>query len=362
MTEIANALLSPDRKPVSEEMWECFWDRLRDGGLVPGEAAAVLASLSTSIPEDRTLHALLGSLRRRRRFPAERPVSGDAVNIVGTGGGPTTFNISTAAAMVAAAMGVRVIKTGSRAYSGLCGSIDLLHHLGLPLSESHDETAAMLDRFGIAFAGAYVYPIELRLLSRSILPLPMKVLGQFFNTIGPFLADVPVAGQLTGVSDTKLLPRFQGLAERFPDRRVWLCANWIGADELISFTGNRLLGTGLPKCAGEGYHMSAIGCGSLEDLRPAATTQATTAHFEAILAGEGPRAAVDTVCLNAAALALLAGLWDTWDEALRAANTTLGRGDAVRLVHALRRSAGERTFSNPARIPALAEPLPVGIR
>jgi anthranilate phosphoribosyltransferase len=286
MTEIANALLSPDRKPVSEEMWECFWDRLRDGALVPGEAAAVLASLSTSIPEDRTLHALLGSLRRRRRCQAEHPVSGDAVNIVGTGGGPTTFNISTAAALVAAAMGVRVIKTESRAYSGLCGSIDPLHPLGLPLSGSHDETAAMLDRFGIAFAGAYVYPIELHLLSKSILPLPMKVVGRFFNTIGPFLADVPVAGQLTGVADAKLLPRFQGLAAQIRDRRIWLCANRIGADELISFMGNRLVGTGLPKGARAGYHLPTIGPGSPEDLRPAATTQGTVTHFEAILAGD----------------------------------------------------------------------------
>jgi len=362
MTQIVNALLSSDRKPVSEAVWQCFWDRLRDGGLVPGEAAAVLASLSTLLPEDRTLHSLLSSLRSRRSSPAERAASGDmfggAVNIVGTGGGPTTFNISTAAALVAAAMGVRVVKTGSRAYSGLCGSIDLLHHLGLPLSGSHDETAAMLDRFGISFAGGYVYPIELRLLSRAILPLPMKVLGRFFNTIGPFLADVPVAGQFTGVADAKLLPWFQGLAAQFPDRRVWLCTNRIGADELISFIGNRLVGTGLPKCAGAAHYMPAIGQGSLEDLQPAATTQATVAPHRAKSPRSGPRTAIDTVCLNAAALALLGGLSSTWAEALRAANSVLVRGDAVRLVHDLRRSAGEQSFSPPVGLPVLAGTLP----
>jgi len=345
MTEIVNALLSPDRKPISEEMWECFWSRLRDGGLAPGEAAAMLASLSTSMQDDWTLRALLGSLRKCRADAGWQALSRDAFGIAGTGGGPATFSISTASALVAAAMGVRVIKTESRAVSGRSCSMDLLHHLGLPLSRSHDETAEMLDRFGIAFAGAYVYPMELRLLSRNILPLPMAVLGRFFDTIGPFLADMPVAGQLTGVSDARLLPRFQALAGQFRDRRIWLCANRTGIGELISFTGNRLVGTGLPKDAGAGHHLPTFGPGSVEDLQPITTTQEAVTHFEAILSGEGPRAAVDTVCLNAAALALLGGLSSTWAEALRGAMATLGRGDAIRLVHEIRRSTGTQSRS-----------------
>ena len=96
----------------------------------------------------------------------------------------------------------------------------------------------MLERFGIAFAGHYVYPRELALLARVVLPLPMKAFGRFLNAVGPFLADVPAAAQLTGVSDWALLPKLKPLVVRIANRRIWLSTNAIGADELISFVDN----------------------------------------------------------------------------------------------------------------------------
>lgn len=349
MLDIIGTLLTRGRMPVSEEMWGCFWDRLHDGNLAPGEAAAVLASLSTSVPDDRTLCALLASLQARRA-PANRLKVRQAVNIVGTGGGPSTFNISTASAFVAAAMGVRVIKTGSRAYSSRCGCIDLLQRLRMPLTGSHDETEAMLERFGIACAGYYVYPPELTLLAKSILPLPMKILGRFFNLIGPLLADVPVTAQLTGVSDAKLLPSLKRLAAQLPDRDLWLCANAIGADELISFTENVLFCNDASRDVRLTPDALDFGPGSLKDLSPAATTEGIVAHFEALLSGEGPRAAIETVCLNAAAAAMLAGVAATWTEAVRGAHAAIERGHAIRLVAAVRLGQPRRSFSLPEKV------------
>jgi anthranilate phosphoribosyltransferase len=248
-------------------------------------------------------------------------------------------------------MGVRVIKTGSRAYSSRCGSIDLLQRLDLPLTGSHDETESMLERFGIACAGYYVYPPELTLLAKSILPLPMKVLGRFFNVIGPFLADVPVTAQLTGVADANLLPSLKSLAVQLPERSFWLCANATGADELISFTDNVLVSTDASKdvCLTPGE--LGFSPGSLEDLSPILTTEATVAHFEAILAGEGPRAAVETVCLNAAAAAMLGGVAATWPEAVRGAHDAIRLGHATRLISALRQYGSRRSFNRPKWIP-----------
>src|SRR5439155_12551412 len=133
-----------------------------------GEALAVLSSLTTQMPDGASVSALLGSLRAGNPQPAApgRPT----VNIVGTGGGPSTFNLSTASAFVAAAMGTRLIKTGSRAYASRTGSIDLLDRLGIRLTTSYEQTEEMLETFGIACAGPFVYPKELRLLARTILP------------------------------------------------------------------------------------------------------------------------------------------------------------------------------------------------
>ena len=141
------------------------------------------------------------------------------MNIVGSGGGPATFNLSTAAAILAAAVGVPVVKSGSRGYSSRHGSVDLLKLLRIPLARSQEELAAQLDARGIAFAGPFAYPRELALLAKRIFPVDWRKVGAFVNRIGPFLAAVPADAQLTGVSDPALLPLYEALPIR---RRLWL--------------------------------------------------------------------------------------------------------------------------------------------
>src|SRR6202012_4631176 len=106
--------------------------------LHPGEALAVLSSLTTRMPDGASVATLLQSLRERN--PQPHAPGQTTVNIVGTGGRPSTFNLSTASAFVAAAMGARVIKTGSRAYASRTGSVDLLDRLGGKQTPSYEPT------------------------------------------------------------------------------------------------------------------------------------------------------------------------------------------------------------------------------
>src|SRR6478672_3560465 len=204
------AALVTRRYPIPAEVWGDFWDRLSARDLHPGEALAVLSSLTTQIPDGASVSTMLDSLRERNAQPGPPPKT--TVNIVGTGGGPSTFNLSTASAFVGAALGARVIKTGSRAYASKTGSVDLLDRLGLKLTKSYEENDQMLEEFGIACAGPFVYPKELRLIARNILPFGMKTVGRFFNVIGPFLGAIPVTTQITGASDHSWLPMFYELA------------------------------------------------------------------------------------------------------------------------------------------------------
>ncbi|MGH2706709.1 MAG: anthranilate phosphoribosyltransferase [Actinomycetota bacterium] len=333
MSDIVIALVNRDH-PVDEEMWRSFWDRLHDGKLRRGEATALLSSLSTRMPDRITLRALLTSLDERRTPPATRHDS--TVNIVGTGGGPKTFNISTAAALVAAAMGVRVIKTGSHAYSSRHGSFDLLERLRIPLARSYGQVDDMLERFGIAFAGYFVYPAELALLAKSILPFDLRALGRFFNSVGPFLAAVPVSAQVTGVSDRALLPTLWRLATRDYSKKIWLCTNSLGADELISITENVIY----PNRGMDPIRLSPgalrLGAGTMTNLAPVAEDSALVNHFLALLSGDGSPVAVQTICLNAAALAVVGGMTDNWMTALRLAGETIKHGLAAHLVERLR--------------------------
>jgi anthranilate phosphoribosyltransferase len=260
---------------------------------------------------------LIASLDARREHPA--PLH--AVNIVGSGGGPATFNLSTAAAIVAAAIGVRVIKSGSRGYTSRYGSVDLLHLLGIPLATSHEQLAEQVQRRGIAFAGPFVYPAELRLLAKRVFPRDWRTLGAFINRLGPFLAAVSADAQLTGVSDPALLPVYAALPSR---RRLWLVSNAAGVDELVSFADNEIAGEGtLPQRSN----------GSLDDLRGA---EDVVRQFHALLGGDGPPAALDSIALNAAALAVLGGVEPDWDAAFDEARGALDTGAALAVLDELR--------------------------
>ncbi len=299
-----------------EYAWSAFWDRLNDRESAT-EAVAVLETLRDHPVAPHTAAALIASLDARREHPA--PIG--AVNIVGSGGGPATFNLSTAAAIVAAAIGVPVIKTGSRGYTSRCGSVDLLHLLGIPLATSHEEIAELVERRGIAFAGPFVYPAEIGLLAKRVFPRDWRTLGAFVNRIGPFLAAVGADAQLTGVSDPSLLPLYEALP---PRRRLWLVSNAAGVDELVSFADNEIHGeTTLPRRSN----------GSLDDLRGA---EDIVGQFHALLGGEGPPAALDSIALNAAALAVLGGVERDWDSAFEEARGAVKRGAALAILDELR--------------------------
>ncbi|HEX6358867.1 hypothetical protein [Actinophytocola sp.] len=311
--------------------WHEFWDALADRRVDRAEAAALFAALSARTLEAGTAAGFLSSLAERRATPPVRLPS--AVNIVGTGGGPATVNISTAAAIVAAAAGVKVLKTGSRAGSGTVGSIDILEKLGIPLARSAEEAVAQLDRTGITFAGQFVYPSELPRLARTVVPLGLRAIGGFVNTLGPFLANVSTGAQLTGISDPAALPAFRELASATPDTRIWLCHNDLGADELLSLTTSHVHDNRLGEFTVDPDALG-LGGGELADLgRPAGDDHA--AGFLALLAGQAPAAAVATVCLNAAALAVLGGVAPGFAEGVRAARVAIEDGAALDLAKRL---------------------------
>ncbi|MEV7360631.1 hypothetical protein [Kitasatospora sp. NPDC091276] len=321
---------------VDLDTWRSWWDQLEQRPPGPArdsdraQAAALLAALTTRLPAPDTLAAFTTSLTERSPHPG--PAHPASVNIVGTGGGPATFNLSTAAALTAAAMGVPVVKTGSRAYTSSAGSIDLLERLGITLTSSHTATADHLARHGIAFAGPHVYPPALTRLARLLFPLTLKPFGRLLNTLGPLLATVPVTAQLTGASAATDLPALRHLAPRTPGRAVWLATNTAGADELLPFADNTLHtpDTTIHLPAGS----IAPADGTLADLAP--HPEDLTGHFLQALAGRAGPTATHTIALNAAALALASGRHTHWHTAHTAALDALADGAPRALATRLR--------------------------
>ncbi len=321
---------------VSEDEWVSFWTAVREKTIDRAEAAALLALLAReSLSSPLNAEALLRSLDR---WSTPSPQNEEGVNVVGTGGGPPTFNISTAAAVVAAAGGVRVIKSGSRAYQSSCGSVDLLQAIGVEMSNSSDESERSLEKFGVAFVGSYVYPKEFVQLARLVAPLPLKGFGRFFNAFGPFLADVPVRVQITGISDRTLLAGAKAVADLYPRRSVWLVHNPLGVDELVGCSANTLV---RPGTAGESVvKPTELGVqdrrGCLDDLRPVGR-QDLVDHFERVVAGRVNAESVSTVALNAGCMAYASEMCSTLDDCVAHMRDVVVSGKATALLKNLRR-------------------------
>ncbi|MER7757599.1 hypothetical protein [Kitasatospora sp. NPDC097643] len=321
---------------VDLDTWRSWWDQLEQRPLGPArdsdraQAAALLAHLSARLPGPDTLAALLTSLTERSPDPG--PAHPGSVNIVGTGGGPATFNLSTAAALTAASMGIPVVKTGSRAYTSTAGSIDLLERLGITLTSSHTHTADQLARHGIAFAGPHVYPPALTRLARVLFPLTLKPFGRFLNTLGPLLATVPVTAQLTGVAHTTHLDALRTLAPHVNGRQLWLAHNNAGADELLPFADNTL------HTPTRTLHLAAgtlaPASGTLTDLAP--HPDDLTGHFLTALTADAHPTATHTIALNAAALAIASGRHTHWNTAYTTALDALADGAPRALATRLR--------------------------
>ncbi|MFE7528659.1 hypothetical protein ACFU7Y_23515 [Kitasatospora sp. NPDC057542] len=329
-------------RPVDLEAWRSWWDQLEHRTLGPADsdraqAAALLAGLTTRLPDPATLTALLTSLTERTPHPG--PTHPGSVNIVGTGGGPATFNLSTATALTAAAMGIPVVKTGSRAYTSTAGSVDLLERLGITLTPSHTATADHLAHHGIAFAGPHVYPPALTRLARTLYPLTLKPFGAFLNTLGPLIATVPVTAQLTGVATPTALDALRPLTAHVNTRTIWLAHNSAGADELLPFADNTLhTPTGT-------IHLPAGSLaphtGTLADLAP--HPDDLTGHFLRALAAQAGDTATHTIALNAAALALASGRHTHWNTAYTAALDALTDGAPRALAERLATTAARST-------------------
>lgn len=182
MRDILDRLLSGD--DLDESQARDVLIALTDQEVHPAWAGAVLAALRVKGECADEIRGLASGLRQLARKPAiER--SEDCVDIVGTGGdGSGSLNLSTGAALLAAAAGARVVKHGNRSVSSLCGSADVLEALGLSLPLDEHAAAGLLDRCGFTFLFAPYYHPALKSVGPIRAALGVRTV---FNIMGPLV-------------------------------------------------------------------------------------------------------------------------------------------------------------------------------
>jgi anthranilate phosphoribosyltransferase len=266
------------------------------------QAAAFLVGLRA---KGETVAELVGLARTMRELADHVPCAReDLVDTAGTGGGPTTFNVSTIAALIAAGAGCAVAKHGNRSATSRCGSADVLEALGVAVDLDPGAVARCIEEVGFGFmfaprhhrAMAHIVPVRKELAVRTV-----------FNFLGPLTNPAGARRQLLGVAD-------RGYQETIAEALIGLgCERALvvsaddGVDE-ISVDGRTRVVEVLDGRTEEWYlHPSDLGFGesSLEEI-VGGSPEDNAKVVRSVLAGEeGP--ARDFALLNAGAAILVAG-------------------------------------------------------
>jgi anthranilate phosphoribosyltransferase len=292
----------------------------------PAQLAGFLMALRT---KGETVVELVGFARAMlamaHRVESKEPV----VDTCGTGGDRSgTFNISTIAAIVTAACGVRVAKHGNRAASSRCGSADLLEALGIRIDLDPAGVARCLDDAGIGFMFAPVFHPATAYAAGIRRELRVPTL---FNFLGPLTNPARPVAQVVGVSDPRMLPLVaQVLARR--GARAMVFRGEDGLDELTTAA----LSTVQEMHDGEVREWmldaSELGLAKAtgDDLR-GGDVDTNVEIARSILRGEtGPRR--DVVLLNAAAALDVAGAVDSLEDGIARAGAAIDEGTAAGLL------------------------------
>jgi anthranilate phosphoribosyltransferase len=229
-------------------------DRLADRrDLSEGDAAEALAEIMAGEATDieiagflialrvkgETVAELAGLARTMRAFAAFVPTAGeDLLDTAGTGGGRTTFNVSTTAALIAAGAGCMVAKHGSRSSTGLSGSADLLEALGARIDLDAAGVGRCIEEisFGFMFA-PYHHPATGRVVK---VRKELKV-RTTFNFLGPLTNPAGANRQLLGVSDPAMLPKMAGALALLGTRHALLVSSEDSLDELSISAATRVI-------------------------------------------------------------------------------------------------------------------------
>jgi len=272
-------------------------------------------------------------IMRQNVVPIECPPGGPVIDTCGTGGDVRgTFNISTAAAIIAAAAGVRVVKHGNRSASGRAGSADVLEKLGLKLELSPAQLADCLRRCNICFAFARSHHPAMKHVAPARTALGIVTI---FNMLGPLTNPARARHQLLGVFSPELPVKLAGVLRELGSVRAWVVHAEDGLDELSTLGPTRIAElrdgevhtwTLDPRTLGLQY-------ARLSDLQVSNVDEAADA-MKRILAGEkGPMR--DIALLNAAAALVIAGAAGDLKEGLSAAASAIDSGKARATLDAL---------------------------
>ncbi len=206
-------------------------NEIMSGQSTPTQNAAFLSALSTKSAKAETIAEISGCAvaMREHATPVEHPGM-ETLEIVGTGGdGAHSFNISTTAAMIIAASGIKVSKHGNRAASSLSGTADCLEALGANIQQSPEKCVDLLERAGICFLFAQTYHKAMKYVGAIRRELGFRTV---FNILGPLTNPAKPDYYVLGVYDEYLIEPIAKVLDQMGVKRALIVYGREKLDEI----------------------------------------------------------------------------------------------------------------------------------
>lgn len=320
-----------DGNSLNQQQATEFFSQVMQGNVAPELLASVLTALKI---KGETPEEIAGAAVAVREYATQFPEQAHAVSdCVGTGGdGANTINISTTAAILASACGLKMAKHGNRSVSSMSGSADLLEALGVNLSMSPSVASQCIAQANLCFLYAPAYHPGFKYAGPVRKAMGIRTL---FNILGPLVNPAKPAVMLLGVYTPELIETMAKSLVLTGVKRGWV-VHGSGLDEIALHgetqvceinDGQLTFKTITP----EDFGLERF---TLEDIK-GGTPQENAAFIKAILSGTGEKAHNNAVIINCAALLYLHGKANSLNEAAHIATEVLASGKGMKSLEQL---------------------------
>lgn len=322
MSQVLQQLI--DGQSLSQEDAQAFFQQMITGNVAPELLASVLTALKI---KGETPSEIGGAAIAARQSATQFPeVDFDVTDCVGTGGdGANTINISTTAAILAAACGVKMAKHGNRSVSSMSGSADLLEAFGANLMMSPEVAANCLAQTNFCFLFAPAYHAGFKHAAPVRKAMGVRTL---FNILGPLVNPAAPKTMLLGVYTPELLKTMASALQITGVEKAWV-VHGSGLDEIALHGETQIVaienGSLIEKTVSpEDFGLARA---TLEDIK-GGTPQENANIIKNILQGKGEEAHNNAVLMNAAAILYLHNKADSLEQCTQMASEVLASGKA----------------------------------
>ncbi len=323
ITEYLEIIL--DGKDLTFEQAKALQDTIFEGQVSDVQIAAFLAMMRMKRATPSEIAGLAQSLRQHA-VPVKVNVK-NLIDTCGTGGATVkTFNVSTAAAFVAAGAGAYVAKHGNRGITSKCGSADVLEELGVNIDPGPDVVAECIRQAHIGFMFAPKFHPAMKFVQPIRKSLDFRTA---FNILGPLANPAGVNAQVMGVAEEGLMDRIAEALKMLGVKKAMVVhgqgmdeISTLGTTKIRQLSNGKIISTELDPAD---YGISST---SIDELKTGDVIT-NAGIIRDILSGKETGPKRDIVVLNAAAAIIVADMADDFETAIKMAETSVSDGTAM---------------------------------